>query len=248
MQKFKNLFISILYILLFLIVNFVVLIIFTLGFNLFSKLELGTQEYVESLALFLNQSKLFAALLSGLILFPVIIKNIRKRNLIIDYKWQLKNLCLIMIGVSSGIVLNIILFDIGLQDKTTILVAPFLSIISTTIVGPIIEELFFRGIIYHKLKESFRLFPAILLLSLLFGLFHLNLIQGIYAFLLSIIITYYYEKNDNLLFPILIHCFANISVALLLPFIYQLNFIYIQFILALFVFIGLISALKLRKS
>lgn len=54
------------------------------------------------------------------------------------------------------------------------------------VMGPIAEELTFRGVIYAGLRKSGRLFPAILLQAFLFGLMHLNLNQFCYSFLLGI--------------------------------------------------------------
>ena len=145
--------------------------------------------------------------------------------------------------------LNILLFKLGLQSVIhEIKLLPVLSVISTAIIGPIIEEFVFRGIIYNKLKESFTIISSIVLVSLLFGIFHLNLIQGIYAFMLSIVVSICYEKSHNLYVPILIHCFANITTSLLLPFILVLKFIYIDIFFIMFLIIGIFCIFKLKRN
>ncbi len=54
------------------------------------------------------------------------------------------------------------------------------------VIGPLAEELSFRGVIYAGLRKSGRLLSAIILQALLFGLMHLNLNQMSYAFVLGV--------------------------------------------------------------
>ena len=67
------------------------------------------------------------------------------------------------------------------DDNVFITVALVISVI-----GPFIEELVFRGIIYAGLRKSGRFLAAILIQAFLFGLMHLNLNQMSYGILLGI--------------------------------------------------------------
>lgn len=246
MKKLKTLLIAILYVLLFLIINFGVITLFAIGYNIFCNLDINTNEYIESLAIFLNKSKIFIVLVSVIFWIPLLYKNMKKKNICFNMKWQNSFLNFILLGISSSLVLNIIIFDIGLQELSSDISTPIFSIISVAIIGPVLEELVFRGLIYNKLKESYRVGISILLVSLLFGLFHLNLVQGIYAFLISVIITYCYEKSSNLFIPILVHCSANISVSILLPFLLRMSFLPIQIVLVVFLFLSIVCLFKLN--
>lgn len=55
---------------------------------------------------------------------------------------------------------------------------------------------------------------AILISSVLFGYYHLNIAQVVYATLMGIAAGILYEKKRNLLFPILVH-FANNLITML---------------------------------
>ncbi|MEG2322529.1 MAG: CPBP family intramembrane glutamic endopeptidase, partial [Bacilli bacterium] len=64
-----------------------------------------------------------------------------------------------------------------------------LTLISTSIIGPIIEELMFRGLIYNTLKQKYSNTKSMLLTTILFSLLHFNLIQIIYTFVVGLILT-----------------------------------------------------------
>lgn len=80
------------------------------------------------------------------------------------------------------------------------------------IVSPLAEELVFRGIIYNRMKKYFSVLQAILFSALLFGIYHGNLVQGIYGFIIGILIACTYEKLGGFLYPILFHAAANVTV------------------------------------
>ena len=85
MKRVKTLFKSILYVLIFLIVNFGVITIFTLIFKLSNNLEINTPQYVEKLAKFLNDYKILIATSAGVLLFPLIRKLYLAKNIFILY-------------------------------------------------------------------------------------------------------------------------------------------------------------------
>ena len=83
------------------------------------------------------------------------------------------------------------------------------------ILAPIGEELAFRGLAYRRIRDFLPAWAAILLSSLAFGVYHGNVLQGIYASLLGCVLAYSYEKFQNIVAPILIHIFANATSCLL---------------------------------
>ena len=57
-----------------------------------------------------------------------------------------------------------------------------LTLLAVALIGPIFEELTLRGIILSKLRRFFGPVGCIVISAVLFGIFHLNIIQGIYVF------------------------------------------------------------------
>ncbi|MDR1495726.1 MAG: CPBP family intramembrane metalloprotease [Clostridiales Family XIII bacterium] len=79
------------------------------------------------------------------------------------------------------------------------------------IVGPIVEEIVFRGAIMRSL-ERFGLNFSIVISSLVFGLFHIFTIQAVFAFFMGIILGYIasrYSLKHSILAHILINSVAT---------------------------------------
>ncbi|MCR4590991.1 MAG: CPBP family intramembrane metalloprotease [Lachnospiraceae bacterium] len=90
------------------------------------------------------------------------------------------------------------------EDSSFFFVAMVMAVI-----GPLAEELAFRGIIYAGLRKSGRLLSAIVLQALLFGLMHLNLNQMSYAIVLGIAFGIMDEVTNSLWPGIIGHFMIN---------------------------------------
>lgn len=77
------------------------------------------------------------------------------------------------------------------------------------ILAPIIEELMLRGIFFNRLRYGLAFFSANLLQAAVFGIYHWDIIQGLYAFGIGLILGFIYEKTKTLLAPILVHVIIN---------------------------------------
>ncbi len=77
------------------------------------------------------------------------------------------------------------------------------------VLGPIAEELAFRGILYAGFRKSGRLLGAIVLQAFLFGIMHLNLNQFCYTFLLGIMFGILNEVTLSLWPGIIGHIMIN---------------------------------------
>ncbi len=76
---------------------------------------------------------------------------------------------------------------------------------------PILEETFYRKIIFEKINEKYKTITAILISSFLFSLGHLDYSFFSTAFFIRIILSLAYIKTKNLVIPILIHSLINLS-------------------------------------
>ena len=88
----------------------------------------------------------------------------------------------------------------------------FIFLLVGGVIGPIWEEIFFRGIIYGFFRR-WGIFLAVLVSSALFILphydgRHLPLTQIVGGIVFAIA----YEKEKSLLVPITIHCLGNIAM------------------------------------
>ena len=84
------------------------------------------------------------------------------------------------------------------------------------IIAPVVEEIIFRGYIYRILKTKIPIIFAIIISSTLFSLIHYNVLSFILLFVLSIFLTYIYERNGSIMCPIIIHSLFNLMMSALI--------------------------------
>lgn len=87
---------------------------------------------------------------------------------------------------------------------------------SIGIFAPIVEELCYRGILFHSYKRTGRVVAAIVLSAILFGLMHMNLNQAAYAFLLGLMFAVLVEATGSILPSMIAHMLLNSSQVLMM--------------------------------
>ncbi|WP_373215686.1 lysostaphin resistance A-like protein [Ruminococcus sp. 5_1_39BFAA] len=83
------------------------------------------------------------------------------------------------------------------------------------ILAPLAEEAIFRWLIYLRLRDHMQIAGAAVLSGLLFGIFHMNLIQGVYALILGAAFAMLMEWRGRIASSALLHMGANIASLLL---------------------------------
>ena len=91
-----------------------------------------------------------------------------------------------------------------------------LQVIAVGIVAPVAEEFLMRGVVLNRLLGYVRVLPALLIQAALFGILHMNLLQGLYAGVLGLLLGYVYIKYGSLLMTIVFHITLN-TLSVLLP-------------------------------
>ncbi|MEE0902822.1 MAG: CPBP family intramembrane glutamic endopeptidase [Methanobrevibacter sp.] len=85
----------------------------------------------------------------------------------------------------------------------------WLNLMLISIIGPIFEEIFFRKLLIDRTMK-YGAKASILLSALLFGLFHGNLNQFFYAFLIGGFFAYVYIRTGKIKYTILLHIIVNL--------------------------------------
>lgn len=93
----------------------------------------------------------------------------------------------------------------------------------TMIFGPFIEEYIFRGLIYGSARKGFEPIAANCIQALTFALYHGNVIQGIYAFVLGMLLGYAAEHKKSMLELAALHMIVNIAGIFVAPFVMSLS-------------------------
>lgn len=128
---------------------------------------------------------------------------------------------IVVFSIALCIGLNNILLFIDLakyseayQKASEILYAPpFLQqLLYTGILVPIMEELIFRVLIFKVLRKWIPFVWAMLISALLFGVYHGNWVQFVYAGLCGLFLAYVYEYYGSFLAPVMAHVVMNLVV------------------------------------
>ncbi len=92
----------------------------------------------------------------------------------------------------------------GLTNMTPVIM------IVVWLLGPVVEELCFRGLTYNRLLASgMKIALAVVIQGLFFGVFHMNLLQSVYAFILGTAIGFFYERYKSIFVSIACHVLFN---------------------------------------
>ncbi|MBR1507288.1 MAG: CPBP family intramembrane metalloprotease [Eubacterium sp.] len=116
-------------------------------------------------------------------------------------KVLLPALAVIAIGALLGFI-NLELYKGA--DETTL----FTAIVMITL-GALGEEILFRGLTFSIAKKFYTPVSAIIIQALLYGVFQMNLIQGLMAAIIGILLGFIKEKKDSLILCILLHMSMN---------------------------------------
>ena len=140
-------------------------------------------------------------------------------------RWFVIGIALMWFGSLIGSALNDLVYRVAGLEPVDMVTETFdmlpLSVVllGACILGPVCEELLFRGLLAGRLARYGQK-PAALVGALLFGLYHANLSQFFYAFALGLLLAYVYFYTGSLKAPILLHMLFNFygsAVVLLLP-------------------------------
>ncbi|OPZ94213.1 MAG: CAAX amino terminal protease self- immunity [Firmicutes bacterium ADurb.Bin419] len=84
-----------------------------------------------------------------------------------------------------------------------------ITFLAIGILGPIMEEIIFRGFILKELRKIMPVAAAVIVQALLFGLIHLNILQSSYAFVIGLVLGIAFVATKTLYAPIIIHLSFN---------------------------------------
>ncbi|KFI98062.1 CAAX protease self-immunity [Bifidobacterium stellenboschense] len=126
--------------------------------------------------------------------------------------------CLAILVVALGVQGVIVLIQLAFSMFGTDLASPTSDSINESaitvsmwlyigLIGPICEEMMFRGVLMKELKPLGKNF-AILTSAIAFGLFHDDVVQGFFAFLFGLVLGYV-AMEYSLVWSIALHIFNN---------------------------------------
>lgn len=120
----------------------------------------------------------------------------------------------VLLGGSSIFLIDFLMSNLSflpdwMGDAFNVLQSGWLGILCVSVLGPILEELLFRGAITKILLEKYSPVKAILISGLIFGIFHINPVQVVGAIIMGVVFAWIYYKTKSLVPCILIHILNN---------------------------------------
>lgn len=129
-------------------------------------------------------------------------------------------LLIAVFGMSICVLLNSIISLSGLTGISSgyqsVSVAVYQSSLGVQLIGlgivvPVAEEMAYRALLFRRVRDYVNSRTAILFSALIFGVFHGNLVQFVYAGVLGCFLAWIYENKGMLAAPFLLHMVINIT-------------------------------------
>ena len=143
--------------------------------------------------------------------YPIVKEKIKKNIFIYG------GLLILVTGIISGYLMELInyinpSFSSGFESVSKAMDSSnfIIVFVSTCILAPILEEIIFRGLVLNNLLSKRSILYSIVLSSLLFGLIHMNMLQGVNAFILGLSLAVVYIKTRNIYICMLGHFLNNL--------------------------------------
>lgn len=211
---------------------------------------LQTEEYTTGLNNYINNKMWLITLITFILFLPILYVKYKKYKQ--STKLNKNIVYLIIPSISLALLLNVIIINMNnifsinnnLTDSNMFLVL----IISSGIIGPILEELLFRGIVFNELKDFLSNKRALIVCTLIFALFHNNLSDMIYAYIMGYLFIKLYNKTNNLIYPIVFHILSNSIVVVCNNFLISLNIMYSLLFANLLLIIFILSYMLMNKK
>lgn len=88
------------------------------------------------------------------------------------------------------------------------------GIMTYCILIPFFEELIFRKLIYGLMRRMLPSTASMLISALIFGIYHWNIVQSMYAAILGMALAFIYERYGRIWAPFAVHAAGNLVIFL----------------------------------
>jgi hypothetical protein len=148
----------------------------------------------------------------------ITLRNRNFRSIPLVLGWSVYGVLLALIAQRIAIMIETLLgVDVGSENTENILdlinVAPIMMFVPS-IIGPILEEIIFRKIIFGFLYKKTNFFLAALISSIIFSAAHMEFEHLLLYSAIGFTFSYLYVKTDRIIIPILAHILMNTYVVM----------------------------------
>jgi membrane protease YdiL (CAAX protease family) len=134
--------------------------------------------------------------------------------------WMIAGVFLAFFAQAIAANIEMLLFDIKPGSENTerlieIATLTPLFILVTSILGPILEEIVFRKILFGTLYKRFNFFIAAIISSLIFAAVHFDFTHLLIYTLMGLVFSFLYVQTRRIIVPIAAHTIMNTVVVLI---------------------------------
>ncbi|MCR5734405.1 MAG: CPBP family intramembrane metalloprotease, partial [Lachnospiraceae bacterium] len=128
--------------------------------------------------------------------------------------------CFIILGfiiqIAGSYLLTAVLTHLEKAEEYSAIISGMMTknpytVLYVCLLGPLCEELMFRGLIFSYLKKFLPFIIADIIQALAFGIYHRNIYQGIYAFIFGMLVGFINHIYGSLFPSVIIHLMINIA-------------------------------------
>ncbi|MEK4131654.1 CPBP family intramembrane glutamic endopeptidase [Solibacillus sp. FSL W8-0474] len=127
--------------------------------------------------------------------------------------WGIIGFFLVFLGQTIGAYIELALgIDMGSENTEAIMnvtkVAPIM-IVATVFLGPVLEELVFRRVIFGSIIQNYNFWIASIISAIIFAAIHMDFTHILLYTICGMIFSFLYFKTKRLLTPIIAHILLN---------------------------------------
>lgn len=140
------------------------------------------------------------------------------------YPWLVllgASLAFVVLGVLS-LLPEEVMEEYGEASSMLVTTPSFLSILAEAVLVPVCEEIFFRGLIFSRLKKAMPVVWALVISAALFGIVHgTNPVWFGYAFALGCVFAFTVYKTGSIVSTMILHMIFNLLGGTVLPMVLE---------------------------
>lgn len=139
--------------------------------------------------------------------------------------WSIAGVFLAFFGQVVANMIQLLLFNVTEQSQNTLEIMAIafnypIFIIVVSVIGPILEELVFRKVIFGELYKRTNFLLAAFVSSLIFAVVHTDFTHLLVYFMMGLVFSFLYVQTKRIIVPIFAHVAMN-SIVVMIQFVYQ---------------------------
>ena len=183
----------------------------------YSEFQQLSERMVRDLLIYWQVGSFILALIISLLLLMKekdLPKHPHRTDVPLTIIWSIAGVFLAFIGQMVANLIQVNLFNIDQQSQNTVDIMAIafnypIFIIVVSVIGPILEELIFRKIIFGEIYKRSNYWIAAIISGLAFALIHFDFTHLLVYFIMGLVFSFIYVQTKRIIVPIIAHVAMN---------------------------------------